>query len=293
MARLCKIMKINFIHKRFMEAQQEKPKDVSNLSDNETTTILQNPPANEEIQVDANAPQYGQPPSVPEPPQDRDYNTTSWFSDLGERIKAFLKPKNRPIQENPAAINTIGNETVDNRFSTDIAMPLASYKFHTQEAEIVDRMLRGIVTSLEICDKKLNLEIEKSDTLRLKWQELIVQSDKLMDTYNKATQPFWKKKWFTVSASLLTLGFFLFQMYKYKALPNFIGLLADLGESMFKTTSKDSTSNIATSIPELDLSKTLKVIGETPLAPSTILIGVGLGTTIIVALKIARFILRK
>jgi hypothetical protein len=286
-------MKINFIHKRFMEAQQEKPKDVSNLSDNETTTILQNPPANEEIQVDANAPQYGQPPSVPEPPQDRDYNTTSWFSDLGERIKAFLKPKNRPIQENPAAINTIGNETVDNRFSTDIAMPLASYKFHTQEAEIVDRMLRGIVTSLEICDKKLNLEIEKSDTLRLKWQELIVQSDKLMDTYNKATQPFWKKKWFTVSASLLTLGFFLFQMYKYKALPNFIGLLADLGESMFKTTSKDSTSNIATSIPELDLSKTLKVIGETPLAPSTILIGVGLGTTIIVALKIARFILRK
>ena len=266
-----------------MESQQEKPK----VSETQLKDI------NEEIQVDTDAPKYGEPPKVPELPQDRDYNTTSWFSDLGERTKAFLKPKNRPIQENPAAINTIGNETVDNRFSTDIAMPLASYKFHTQEAEIVDRMLRGIVTSLEICDKKLNLEIKKSDTLRLKWQELIVQSDKLMDDYNKATQPFWKKKWFTVSASLLTLGFFLFQMYKYKALPNFIGLLADLGESMFKTTSKDSTSDIVTSMPKLDLSKTLKVIGETPLAPSTILIGVGLGATVIAALRIARFILRK
>lgn len=73
MVRLCKI---NFIHKHFMEAQQEKPKVLKRQlknDDNETTTIFQNTPANEEIQEDTNAPKYGQPPSVSELPQDRDY----------------------------------------------------------------------------------------------------------------------------------------------------------------------------------------------------------------------------
>ena len=38
-----------------------------------------------------------------------------WFNNLRERAKELLKSKDMPVQDNEAAINTIGNETVDQR----------------------------------------------------------------------------------------------------------------------------------------------------------------------------------
>lgn len=49
-----------------------------------------------------------QTPSVAKLSQNTIYNTniTSWFNNLGEHTKAFLKPK--PMYKNLAVINTIG-----------------------------------------------------------------------------------------------------------------------------------------------------------------------------------------
>jgi hypothetical protein len=300
-----------------MEAQQAKTKQVSSNNENpiltEMAADLENrnrqlkPNAEqEEIQYDRYAPRYGKSTSIPPLLDDTQIpepisissRITGWSDTITNYLKGSVKTRPLYENENPderiSNQNTVGNETTDNKFSTDIAMPLEGYKFHTKEAEMLDRMLRGIVTSMEICDQKLNLEIKKSDQLRVEWQKLIVDSDKLMDDYNKVTQPFWKKKWFTVSASMITLGFFLFQMYKYKAMPNFIGLLADLGEAMFKSSaSKNATTDLNISIPKLNITETIKAVADTPLAPTTIIFGVGTCTTIFAAFKLARFIFRK
>ena len=261
----------NIILKRFMETQTEQPKSPK-------------PAVQEEIIVEENAPLLSiSTPLSPIP-------SSSWSQKLRDTLFTSSKKDNPEIT---SQTNTIGNETTEPfQFSGELATPVVPYKFYTKEAERTDSILRGIVTNLTVCGDRLNMEIEKLENLRIQWQESIAKSDKLMDDFNQVTQSFWKKKWFTVSVSTITIAFFLFQMYKYKALPNFVGLVIDAGSSIFTSATKDNVPDIAT-MPKPSLQNTIKVIAETPLAPLTILTGVGLFTISLGALRFATFILKK
>ena len=117
-------------------------------------------------------------------------NTKSEISWLTKVKEYFFKD----TQSNVTTQHTANNERTETyKSSQELEAPLENYKFYTKEAAATDKALKGIVANLEILNKKLNLEIKKSDKLRIEWQEVIIKTDKAMDDYNKATQPFWKK----------------------------------------------------------------------------------------------------
>lgn len=166
---LCKIITLNLVHKRFMEAQQAKSKQVSSNNENplltEMAADLENrkrqlkPNAEqEEIQYDQGAPRYGEQPYVPPLLNDPQVDTpipepisiSSKITTWSDTIRSYLRGsvKTRPLDENDipderiSNQNTVGNETTDNQFSDDLKVSLEGYK-------------------------KLNLEIKKSDQLRV------------------------------------------------------------------------------------------------------------------------------
>lgn len=205
------------------------------------------------------------------------------------------KLRNRLFSGNditPLETKNVANESTDNRTAQELTLPMIPYKFFTPEAEITDRILKGIVANLQVCNERLNLNLSQSEALRTEWEDLNKKNDKLMNDFNNLTKPFWKRKWFTISASTITLAFFLFQMYKFKALPNFIGMAVDIGSSLFQSTAEESKKEI-TNLPISNIQNTIKIIAETPVAPLTILTGVGIFTVSLGVLRLATFILRK
>lgn len=72
-----------------------------------------------------------------------------------------------------AMAQKISQDTV--QYARELKPVAIPYQFVTSEAAMTDRILKGIVANLQVCDQKLNLGLEQSQELAERWVFFIAE----------------------------------------------------------------------------------------------------------------------
>lgn len=305
MTRIVKTQKLNLIHKRFFDTQtRPKIRNRTNVQPPITTTTTtttsdtqQATQATSSPAMDANLDkqevQEGQQVAVPLT-ADGKGTVVSPPPDKTEVEKAAERKAERKAEELEA--EDLERVRLNNTVMDDNVFPeqpqVAEYVFFTKQGQRNMNIIKGITANVLVVAEKLEKTVKQSDELRVAVEKIVRNVDEMEAEFQKQTSGWWKQKWFTYSASTVTILFVVYQMFQYKAVPNFLGIIGEAGIAFLKGSKEVAKENIK-DIPKPSAETTIKAIMETPVAPLTILTAVGTLTVAIMALKVVSFVLRK
>lgn len=188
---------------------------------------------------------------------------------MGRERTLQEKEVQNKAEEDQAPLKNHHNITTKEYLSPEAMPQISEFISYTKEAAIKMAIIKSVTTNTILIAEKLNMTVKTSDVLEVKIEQAIHKVDQVDAEFRKQTQGWWKQKWFTYTASTTVFLFVIYQMFQYKAVPNFLSVMREVSMAFLKSSKeviKDSAivDNLK-DISKPNLENTIKAIAETPI----------------------------
>jgi hypothetical protein len=181
-----------------------------------------------------------------------------------------------------ARMHNTSNEFVSYNTKDPSMAESLPFKDNNKAILAIDSFLKVTVIQLDVISTKIGINIEKSQELTTKWENIKVK----LDAYIKSLDGVNYKKAFTYLGCTAAIIYFTYQMVIYRKLPVLM-LSITSNIPMPNFSGKDMP------VPKPSIESTFNKIMEVSLTPLTIVTGVGSIVTIMGILRASLWILRK